>query len=375
MRLMRSAAEAGLTPSEVNENLESPPAAFPYQLAEAWQISDALVRQLEQTISDVATAGLFDPSVEFRSKTHERAFRRLKPAERREWLRDSGYWREVADLTYRSTCRAVATDLVEFANVALSCTIRGPLTVGFALLRKPLKDDLFALEWIVADPEEYFQRFFSGTAQDREVRNLKAPRQIEIIRTAAAKTTVGEWIPADMLHDLRFNKNSSVGLEPLWQKANHLVTTQGVLTTQVGTLNFVFSDDDERDEQWRAFCGVVPALFFHATQVLDAALAAFAGRAEPGNTAQLVRTLAGMTLWMRSKGTRIDLNDQRKNFERLLSRRFPTKSCVRCGRRLSLSLANRRLPFEDGRVQCSGWSLHIGRVVGSRRHKRSPTLV
>ena len=82
-----------------------------------------------------------------------------------------------------------------------------------------------------------------------------APRQIEIIRIAAAKTTVGEWMPADMLHDLRFNKNSSVGLEPLWQKANHLVTTQGVLTTQAGTLNFVFSDDDERDEQWRAFMG------------------------------------------------------------------------------------------------------------------------
>jgi hypothetical protein len=167
---MRSAAEAGLTPAEVNAILDSPPAAFPYQLAEAWQISDSLVRQLERTISEVASAGQFDPPVEFRSKQHERAFRRLKVGDRRKWLRENKYWREVADLTYRSTCRALAADLVEFANVALSCTIRGPLTVGFALLRKPLKDDLFALEWMVADAEDYFQRFFLGTAQDREVR-------------------------------------------------------------------------------------------------------------------------------------------------------------------------------------------------------------
>jgi len=351
---VRSAAEAGLTPAEVNAILDSSPAAFPYQLAEAWQISDALVRQLKQTISEVTATGLFDPAVKFRSRQHERAFRGLKPSARRKWLRENEYWREVADLTYRSPCQALAVDLVEFADVALSCTIRGPLTVGFALLRKALKDDLFALEWIVADPEDYFQRFFSGTALDREVRNLKAPRQIEIIRAAASKTRVGEWMPAEMLHDLRFNKNSPTGLEPLWQKANHLVTTQGALTTQAETLNFVFADDDERDELWRAFYGVVPALFFHVTQVFDAALASFAGRAEPGHTAQLVRTLAGMTLWMRSKGTRIDLAKQRKLFERLLLRQFPKKSCERCARRVSLTLKNRHQLFEDGRIECAG---------------------
>jgi hypothetical protein len=155
-----------------------------------------------------------------------------------------------------------------------------------------------------------------------------------------------------MLYDLRFNKSSSVGLEPLWQRANHLVTTQGALTTQPETLNFVFSDDDERDEQWRAFYGVVPTLFFHVTQVLDVALASFAGRAEPGNTVQLVRTLAGMTLWMRSKGTRIDLTAQRKFFDGFLRRHFAKKPCTRCARRIGLTLKNLQQLFEQGRIEC-----------------------
>lgn len=351
---MRSAAEVGLTPAEVNQVLDSPPAAFPYQLAEAWQISDLLVRQLEATLAEVESAGLFDPPVKFRTKQHERAFRRLKQADRRAWLRDNEYRREVADLAYRSACRAIGLDLLEFANVALACTIRGPLTVGFALLRKPLKDDLFALEWILADPQDYFRRFFSGTAHDREVRNLKEQRQTEIIRAAARTTRLGEWVQAETLWDLRFNKNSAAGLEPLWQKANHLVTTQGSLKTEPGTLNFVFSTDDERDEQWRAFYGVVPALFFHVTQVFDAALAAFARRAEPGNTIQRIRTLAGMTLWMRSKGSRIDLSVQRKAFEGEIRRYFAKKPCPGCARGVGLTFPNLQRLFADGRLQCGG---------------------
>src|SRR5438046_2180094 len=93
MRLMRSAAAVGLTPAEINAVLDSPPAAFPHQLAEAWQISDSLVGQLEQTINEVASAGLFDPPVAFRNKQHERTFRRLNPNRRYDWLRENKYWR------------------------------------------------------------------------------------------------------------------------------------------------------------------------------------------------------------------------------------------------------------------------------------------
>jgi len=351
-RSVSAAKAAGMSRSDVRDVLDSTPAAFSYKLADAWQISDSILRQIAEAHAALSEAHLYSANIHFRSKSDARVFRRLKRAEVIEWLKANKYYAEVAEVYYKVLIAALIEDLVAFAMKALECAVYGPLTVGFALLRKPLKDNLFALEWMLADPDDYFSRFFNSDAKQRELRNLKPERKIEIIRQAMVTTQVGEWFPAELMYQLRFDKNCPAGLEPLWQKANHLVTTQGVLATEAENLNFVFSTADDRNAQWEVFYGTLPVFLFHALAVYTALIRQFARPANDDTDLMPLRTVAGMALWMRSKATIFDLPLQSKVFMNAVRRFIRRIKCPRCGTRVSARLGNIRRFFQEGAVQC-----------------------
>lgn len=279
-----------------------------------------------------------------------REFKKLKNEEVLEWLKRNDYISQVGEVTLKSIVRAVAIDMVEFASEALRCTIRGPLTVAIALFRKPFKENLFILEWIVGDPADYFDRFFSGDASQLSLSALPPSRKVDIIRAAMAKTVYQEWIPADFIYSLRYDKQSQFGFEYLWQHANHLITTQGKLKTEAENLNFVFSTEDDRDAQWRAFYTMAPILFFHALEVLEAAITYFASFKGGTWGIMRLRNLAGMYLWMRSPGCVWNLGA-----EKILGtvvRGFLRSIACSCGKRVSWREANIRTFFVESKVRC-----------------------
>lgn len=258
-QLIESARAAGLTAAEARAALDAETAAFSHELADAWQLSDSLLRQIHETIAGAIEAGVFETNFELRSRKHVRDFKKLKNEEVLEWLKGNDYISQVGEVTLKSIVRAVAIDMVEFANEALRCTIRGPLTVAIALFRKPFKENLFILEWIVGDPADYFERFFSGDAAQLSLSAVPPARKLDIIRAAMAKTVYQEWIPADFIYSLRYDKQSEFGFEPLWQHANHLITTQGKLKTEAENLNFVFSRSLAKMRRRRTKLLMVPA--------------------------------------------------------------------------------------------------------------------
>src|SRR5688500_1819630 len=100
--------------------------------------------------------------------------------------------------------------------------------------------------------------------------NVGKERSLEIIAAAISKSSTPDWVPAEFIYDLRFNKHLPRGYEGLWSKASHLITDMKAYATEPGNLNFIFSDDEARLDQWRHFYGLTPLLLYHAVEVAEA---------------------------------------------------------------------------------------------------------
>lgn len=75
---------------------------------------------------------------------------------------------------------ALTADMLHFLYEALSCFEKRKFSVAFSLLRKPLKEHLFFLSWLLADEDDFISRFessnyisFSGVTQEQRLSIIK----------------------------------------------------------------------------------------------------------------------------------------------------------------------------------------------------------
>jgi len=106
-----------------------------------------------------------------------------------KWMEQNGYEAELYEANKRQICVALLSDFCHFIYEALECSQKGKLTVTFALLRKPLKENLFYLEWLLADSSDFTQRFhapipINGKRPLPLPTELTKDRRVEIIREA-----------------------------------------------------------------------------------------------------------------------------------------------------------------------------------------------
>jgi hypothetical protein len=251
---------------------------------------------LANTVAAGEEMGIFD--VRFRNKSPEDAaiLSSLDGEDLWKWLDDNGYRRVTDELIYKRVIIALLADLCHFVYEALSCSAKCKLTVAYSLLRKPLKDNLFCLEWLLADPQGFI-RTFRATPEKTASGSVSEDRKFAIIKGARAKTEWPDWISADLVHDLRYKKALSYGFEGLWNKAIHLVTTCKPYATEQMNFNFVFSGHESHLGQWNHFYTFVPLLLCHSVQVVDALLSNFTHRDDFKHSLGLARTLAGLALW------------------------------------------------------------------------------
>lgn len=142
------------------------------------------------------------------------------------------------------TILALVADALNYMCEALFSYERGKISVSLSLMRKPLKENLLFLEWILADEDDFFRAFGSEDRKDLSIERLSPERRKEIIQAALQKVDGPTFHDAGHLFDLRYNKAVN-GLEPLWQKAQHLTTTQhSNLLTEAENLNFIFANPE-----------------------------------------------------------------------------------------------------------------------------------
>jgi hypothetical protein len=161
---------------------------------------------------------------------------------------------------------SLTSDLLHFIYEALSCFEKRKFSVGFALLRKPLKENLLFLAWILGDAEDFISRFEANNS--KTLGGTLEPQRLEIFRRAIAKLPTSEAFSPDLIHDLIFSKTNPAGFEPVWQRASHLITSQGaLLKTDDYDINFVFNDPAS-DHLYEHLYRKLPYLMIFAMQVV-----------------------------------------------------------------------------------------------------------
>lgn len=139
---------------------------------------------------------------------------------------------------------ALTSDMLHFLYEALSCFEKRKCTVAFSLLRKPLKENLLFLAWLLGDEANFLKRFDEIT---QALNGVSPEARIKILAAAIEKLPVKDAFSADLLHDIIYSKAHARGFEPMWQRASHLVTSQGrLLKTESLDLNLLFLDKRRR---------------------------------------------------------------------------------------------------------------------------------
>jgi hypothetical protein len=115
---------------------------------------------------------------------------------------------------------AVLADFVQFVSTALETSTKGQLSVTYSLLRKPYKDNLFILEWILSNPDDFLEKFKSKESyHEISIDKIKPEEKINIIESANKKSAI-PFLTSNFIYELRYDKSKPYGFERSWQMAN-----------------------------------------------------------------------------------------------------------------------------------------------------------
>ncbi len=281
-------------------------------------------------------------------------------------LENNGYEDDLNSIIYKQVTIALLSDFCHFLYEALDCSAKGKLTVTFALLRKPLKENLLYFEWMLADPNDFLQKFRSKI-QNQKLRplpyapNVPPERRLEIITDAMEKTKLGGFIGPDFIHELRYDKHCNYGFEQLFQRANHLITTH-TAPTEEQNLNFIFSGDLDHKAQWEGLYSFLPLLLYHATQVITSVIDTFAPDFVKDSAITELRTQLGLLLWIqegpwRDSPWQTGLAEEISNL--LLTLQEISMECLNCHAPLEINRKDMYQLYTEGGVDCSQCNYHI----------------
>lgn len=188
------------------------------------------------------------------------------------WCEENGHRADLEKATYRNLVFGLLSDMCQFLYEGLKCSEKGKLSVAYSLLRKPLQDHLYYLERILADWPSFFARFQQG-AEFIDYTKLKDAKKATLVGTigcAMDRAPMGRFVEPEVLYEIRYEKNSDIGLDPIFSHAHHLVTTHKHYETPAGNINFIFCQQDDRERLWRQLYLQLPVVLMHAVLVVSA---------------------------------------------------------------------------------------------------------
>jgi len=160
---------------------------------------------------------------------------------------------------------ALTSDLLHFLYEALSCFEKRKFSVAFSLLRKPFKENLLFLCWLLGNEDDFLERFAANNYQT--LNGVGAEKQVEILADAIKRLATADAFDASLIRDVIYSKSHGSGFEPIWQRATHLITSQGeLLKTEDYTINFVF-ENPAADHNFDLLYSKLPYLLIFVTQV------------------------------------------------------------------------------------------------------------
>lgn len=180
------------------------------------------------------------------------------------WLKDNGYHKEMYEFGKRHILCSLVTDFCHYMFESFNCAAKMKPAVAYALLRKPLRDNLAYIEWLRVNPEELIDKLMDSEPKDYDLsyaKEIKKQHIEEICERYGIDRQKG-------MFEFRYEKDSENSLEKIWNKANHIVTTQNYTKTAKGALNFIFVNKDDWDALIQYYYTVVPLVMSYAVELI-----------------------------------------------------------------------------------------------------------
>ena len=234
--------------------------------------------------------------VKFDSKITAKEFRRIAKAEGPiEALRRTGYPNEAKRVVLNQITMRMVPDCLHHVFEALRCLEKRKVVVALNLLRKPLKDNLTYLAWMLGDENGFYTQFMTGEPE-RLTHSRLGNKRLEIFAKAIAHTQLANMLDASILNAALFDRRREDGLEGLFQHAVHLVTVQHLeLRTTPQNFNFIFANPAD-DELYHIVYGILPYALLFLSHVCAALFDRMRAMDAGARDAFFVRTTCGYGL-------------------------------------------------------------------------------
>lgn len=244
---------------------------------------------------------------------------------------------------------ALASDMLHFLYEAMTSIEKRKFSVGFSLFRKPFKENLFLLSWILADEDDFIKRFESDN-----FKSFKLPSSEEkkgIIAKAISKLHTKDSFDEELIWNFIYSKQHENGFEPTWQRATHLTTSMGkLLKTEDLSFNFIFENADD-DFYFNFLEDGLPYLMFYMSQV---SLACFdkVHNLNEKTVNHLIMTSYGVfeSLYKDEDESKV-MNDIQEMFDKFLI-------CVHCQSKFTIAKDNFASLLIEEQFECSKCKLN-----------------
>lgn len=268
-----------------------------------------------------------------------------------DWLAENKLDKELTNVLTKHIVLSVVSDFVNFMYESMNCAKNGKFSVAYALLRKPLTDELLLLEQILYDKDDFIKRFYhQGEPIDYDPSNRNLDKR-SIIKNALDTLNPKAFFTEDLIYQLRYDKSCAAGINGISNHALHIVTTDKNYRTSNQNLNFVFSVDEDHQDYLDHYYYFVPYLLMYSVAVIDEIIFSFLPEEDFQNlkAVKAFRRIVGFLLWTEKTRTKPKKRNTTlmKTLEDILN-----FDCLNCNHNNRLKRADYELFFETELLIC-----------------------
>lgn len=287
--------------------------------------------QCVQVLAEYEAARAHHVTVKFPSKATAEQFSKIAAEDPVKAFQATGYPAEARRVVINTIIMAMVSDCLHHIYEGLRCFEKRKIVVAFNLLRKPLKDNLLYLAWILGDEGDFYDAFMSGNPE-AITQKMLGNKRLSLLTKAVNSTAVSSVIDPALLNEILFDRRSAHSLELAFQHAVHLVTDMHFeLRTTPQNFNFIFksyADDDTYDGAYKW----LPYVLLFLSHVIISLFDRMHPMDEGARLAHVVRTIFAYALV-----ENIDAASVRKYLEGALAE---TVKCTHCGAGVRVTRSN-----------------------------------
>ncbi len=192
-----------------------------------------------------------------------------------DWLKENRRIEQRAQVIVTTVFPAVLSDTLHCIYETLESSRKGKLNITYMLIRKPIQENLFLLESVVADRLDFADKLSMAPMKLRatkaggmDAHSRRIQRVLETVRET-------HRLDAASIAQLRYEKCDD-GFDGICNHAMHLFTEHPAIRTAPLNINFVFSDLPEKLTQWAYLYSRLPYLLFYIFKIVEHIGASFA---------------------------------------------------------------------------------------------------